>query len=75
MSNTEKERIDNEKQPKKADYNRDVSMDELDAVVGGYDREMSDGCAATVERDSWCWSDDYCHMAETTYKPVGSPVY
>ena len=39
----------------------ELSPDELEAVSGGSDRDwLSDGCAATVDPDSLCWSDDYC---------------
>ena len=34
-----------------------LSLDELDAVVGGRDY-LADGCAATVEPDSDCWNKD-----------------
>ena len=45
-----------------------LELDELDAVSGGADRDwVKDGCAATCEVSSWCWSNDYCMAWETTY--------
>ena len=47
---------------------RELSIDELDAVAGGADRDwLTDGCAATVEPDSWCGSDDACLIDDVTY--------
>ena len=45
---------------------KELSLDELEAVSGGRDYE-TEGCAATVEPDSWCWSDDYCTFIDVTY--------
>ena len=46
----------------------EVDEDELDAVSGGADRDLDDdGCSATVEKGSRCWSDDYCTWLEVTY--------
>ena len=46
----------------------ELSPDELEAVSGGSDRDwLSDGCAATVDPDSLCWSDDYCIFIDVTY--------
>ncbi|MBQ9900871.1 MAG: hypothetical protein IJM51_00575 [Clostridia bacterium] len=50
-------------------------MDELEAVSGGADRDWAkDGCAATVEAESWCRSNDWCKYWDVTYdnEPVGS---
>ena len=45
-----------------------LSMDELEAVSGGADRDWTtDGCAATVEPHSWCDSNDGCIWNEVTY--------
>ena len=47
---------------------RELSLEELDAVAGGADRDwLTDGCAATVEPDSWCGSDDACVWDDVTY--------
>ena len=47
-----------------------LSLDELEAVSGGGDLRNwpVDGCAATVEPDSWCWSNDACEVSEVEYK-------
>ena len=47
---------------------RELSLDELESVSGGYDRDyLTDGCSATVEPGSWCWSDDLCYEVDVTY--------
>ena len=47
---------------------KELSPDELEAISGGSDRDwLSDGCAATVDPDSLCWSDDYCIFIDVTY--------
>ena len=54
---------------------KEVSLDELDAVSGGYNRNwILEGCAATVEcrswcwvNGSWCWSNDACSSYEVVY--------
>ena len=66
LSEEEAEQLWSEIQKQRGD--RDLSLEELDAVSGGSDRDwLTDGCAATVEADSWCWSNDYCSAAEVTY--------
>ncbi|WP_034451095.1 hypothetical protein [Butyrivibrio sp. AE2032] len=46
----------------------ELSAEELEAISGGADRDwLTDGCAATVEYGSSCWSDDACHSREVTY--------
>ena len=45
-----------------------LDLDELDAVSGGWDRDWTkDGCAATCEEGSWCWSNDRCSIFDVTY--------
>ena len=45
-----------------------LDLNELDAVSGGADRDwVKDGCAATCEFDSWCWSNDRCLSFDVTY--------
>ena len=45
-----------------------LDLEELDAVSGGADRDwVKDGCAATVEIGSWCWSNDHCVAFDVTY--------
>ena len=51
-----------------ADGLEEVDDDELEAVSGGADRDWeNDGCSATVEEGSRCWSDDKCTWLEVTY--------
>ena len=45
-----------------------LDLNELDAVSGGADRDWKkDGCAATCEWSSWCWSNDFCTIWDVTY--------
>ncbi|MDO5326250.1 MAG: hypothetical protein Q4G00_05935 [Clostridia bacterium] len=45
-----------------------VDDDELEAVSGGADRDWEkEGCSATVEKGSWCGSDDDCIWWDVTY--------
>ena len=45
-----------------------LDLQELDAVSGGADRDwVKDGCAATCEVGSWCWSNDQCQIWDVTY--------
>ena len=47
---------------------KELSLDELEAVAGGADRDwLKDGCAATVEPGSSCWGTDACSWAPVTY--------
>ena len=51
-----------------ADGLETVDDDELEAVSGGADRDWEkEGCSATVEEGSHCWSDDYCIWVDVTY--------
>ena len=54
---------------KEIEYNhRTLSLEELDTVTGGKDRDyIKDGCAATVEVDSSCWGTDSCIILNVTY--------
>ena len=46
---------------------KELSLDELDAVSGGEDRDwVADGCAATVNYGSWCGSNDMCYWIDVT---------
>ena len=52
---------------------KELSLDELETVSGGYDRNWPyDGCAATVEPDSWCGSNDACEIWDVVY--VNPPI-
>lgn len=45
-----------------------LSLDELESVSGGYDRDyLKDGCAATVEPGSDCWGTDLCGLWPVIY--------
>ena len=48
---------------------KEVSLDELEAVGGGMeDRDfLEEGCAATVEPHSWCGSNDWCFLFSVVY--------
>ena len=47
---------------------KELSLDEMEAVSGGADRNwVTDGCAATVEYGSRCWSNDKCVNWDVTY--------
>ena len=48
---------------------KELSLDELAAVSGGECRDWAkQGCAATVEPGSWCWSDDKCALVSVLYE-------
>ena len=44
-----------------------LSLNELDAVGGGRDY-LKEGCAATVEPNSLCWSNDRCYFDDVGYE-------
>ena len=45
-----------------------LDLNELDAISGGADRDwQTEGCAATCEENSWCWSNDRCEIWDVTY--------
>ncbi len=60
----------------KVDYKEGISLDELEAVSGGWDRDYkTDGCAATVEGyTSWCGSNDRCDIWDVTYDNPPVPI-
>ena len=63
----EAERFYEKVQDKKTD--RELSLDELEAVAGGEDRDwLRDGCAATVEAGSDCYGTDMCGLWPVTYE-------
>ena len=47
--------------------NEKLDLDELDAVSGGSRDWQKDGCAATCESGSWCWSNDHCAIFDVQY--------
>ena len=50
----------------------ELSPDELEAVSGGVRDWATEGCAATVECGSICWSDDHCILVVEHY--TNSPI-
>ena len=53
---------------KREQNGKELSLDELEAVSGGADRDwLEDGCAATVEPGSSCWSNDACNKWDVVY--------
>ena len=63
----EAERFYEKVQDKKTD--RELSLDELEAVAGGEDRDwLRDGCAATVEAGSDCYGTDMCGLWPVIYE-------
>ena len=44
-----------------------LDMGELDAVSGGARDWPTEGCAATCEESSWCWSNDACTIFDVVY--------
>lgn len=45
----------------------EFSLEELEAVAGGVRDYYTEGCAATVEAGSWCWSNDRCGTWDVVY--------
>ena len=73
MDETLAERFWKELTHKREADGRELSLDELEAVTGGADRDwVTDGCAATVEPGSWCGSNDSCVVVDVTY--VHEPI-
>ena len=61
-------RVWQELQNRRSNMSQLLDLNELDAVSGGADRDWKkDGCAATCEASSWCWSNDYCMVWDVTY--------
>lgn len=52
-----------------------LSLDELESVAGGTRDWATEGCAATVEPGSWCWSDDHCPVIVEHYDHQPLNVY
>ena len=51
-----------------AQDDKELSLDEMEAVSGGYRDWVTEGCAATVEWDSDCWGvDGGCLAIHYTY--------
>ena len=61
------ERVWEEIERHRSNWNEKLDLDELDAVAGGARDYAKEGCAATVEVGSWCWSNDHCMHWDVTY--------
>ena len=51
----------------------ELDLKDMDRAAGGNRDWATQGCAATVEAASWCWSNDACIISDVTY--INSPVY
>ena len=66
--NVDAEQVWKEIENHRSNKNKKLDLNELEAVSGGFDRDwLSDGCAATCERSSWCGSNDWCQIWDVTY--------
>ncbi len=64
----EAQRILDEVAHKKESTGKELSLDELESVSGGGDRDwLTEGCAATVEAGSTCWTNDACSICAVIY--------
>ncbi len=73
MIEPEQRRLWKELKAKNEQADKELSVEELEAVSGGADRDWStDGCAATVEAGSWCGSNDSCYIWDVTYSNMPS---
>ena len=61
------ERVWEEIERHRSNWNEKLDLNELDAVAGGARDYAKEGCAATVEVGSWCWSNDHCMHWDVTY--------
>ena len=52
---------------KRAQDGRELSPDELEAISGGSRDWNMYGCQATVDEESWCWSNDSCWYDDVVY--------
>ena len=65
---TQAEQIWTELTHKRQADGKELSLDELEAVSGGYDRDWAtEGCAATVRPGTPCWSNDNCNIWDVVY--------
>ena len=70
----EAEQIWKEIEEHRGEGDKELDVDELEAVSGGADRNwVTDGCAATCEEGSRCMSNDYCTLLEVTYEYFQDP--
>ena len=67
-SGLDAEKIWDELKRHRSGRNDKLDLEELEAISAGADRDWRrDGCAATCEWDSWCWSSDRCMVWDVTY--------
>lgn len=67
-SNIAAERVWKESERRRSSMSEKLDVNELDAVSGGTNRDWKkDGCAATCEEGSWCWSNDKCEIFGVVY--------
>ena len=45
----------------------ELDLEDMDKAAGGSRDWAAQGCAATVEAGSTCWSNDYCVLLDVTY--------
>ena len=71
---TEEELIAAEKELRKQNSPEVVELDleDMDKAAGGSRDWATQGCAATVEAGSTCWSNDYCILLDVTYSHAPS---
>ena len=69
QSSLDPERVYQELEHRRSDRSEKLDLEELDAISGGEHRDwVKDGCAATCEEGSWCWSNDKCQVWDVTYE-------
>ncbi|MBO6229440.1 MAG: Nif11-like leader peptide family natural product precursor [Ruminiclostridium sp.] len=51
----------------------ELDLEDMDRAAGGARDWAEQGCAATVEAGSLCWSNDSCIISDVIY--INSPVY
>ena len=67
---------------KKDILNKELSDEELKAVNGGGAKGSGacngayyeESCDATMEKGSWCWSNDYCAAWDSTYTETDAAI-
>ena len=64
----EVEQIWKEIEGHRKDDDKELDLNELEAVSGGADRNWAtEGCSSTVESFIWCFTNDYCELLYITY--------
>ena len=65
-ANVDAKRLFDEVQ-RRLNSNEKLDLEELDSVSGGKRDWWTEGCAATCEEGSWCWSNDQCFSFDVEY--------